>query len=301
MRFNIKLLGFLKPYKMKGNFIMMNIKDEIVKSDTGERLLARGLYIRTRMQEQYDSKRLIAKHVTQEYIKDFDAVLLDAGSTAEMIAEEMFAKRKFLSVLTNNMGAYAAYTRATRQIDTGESNLIEAPSNRGNELLVTGGRYVEIYESLLGEGASTSIKSFTPNVIIIGTSGLRCEEGIFCHGSEESAVKKLLWEKPADIRLVATDWTKIGKRDAHTFAPIEQLGVNAKKAVVVTSEPPRSEYKNDTDRVKEFENQIRKMKKYNIFVVKVPLQKIEEKEQDETSNTTKVDKNKSNHAKRKKA
>ncbi len=243
---------------------------EPVQSGAEDRTLPRGLYIRTKMEGQFGAKRKIAEHVATHYVQDFDAVLLDAGSTAEMIAEEMFARRKFLSVLTNNLGAYAAYTRA-RQIQAEEADLTDAPSSQGNELLITGGRYVDIYESLLGEGAIASIRAFTPNVIVIATSGLRCEEGIFCHGSEESAVKKLLWEKPTDIRLVATDWTKIGKRDAHTFAPIEHLSVNAKQAVVVTCEPPRQVYDSDPERVQEFENQIRKMEKYNIRVVQVKV------------------------------
>ena len=248
------------------------------QNGTIERLLPRGLYIHTKMLGQYDAKRIIARHVATQYIRDFDAVLLDAGSTAEMIAEEMFARRRFLSVLTNNLGAYAAYTRA-RQIGSDAVDVAETPSNRGNELLLTGGRYVDIYESLLGEGAIGSITAFTPNVIIIGTSGLRCEEGIFCHGAEESAMKKLLWTKPTDTRLVATDWTKIGKRDAHTFAPIDQLGVNAKQAVVVTCEPPRSVYDADPERAKEFENQIKKMEKYNIKVVQVKVPEASPKEQ----------------------
>jgi DeoR/GlpR family transcriptional regulator of sugar metabolism len=255
----------------------MNKKNqEVHHSTAGERELPRGLYIRTKMQGQFDVKRRIAEHVATKYIKDFDAVLLDAGSTAEMIAEELFARRKFLSVLTNNMGAYAAYTRA-RLMGYGEiesesnQSSTREPSNQGNELLITGGRYVDIYESLLGEGAIASIKAFTPNVIIIGTSGLRCEEGIFCHGAEESAVKKLLWEKPTDIRLVATDWTKIGKRDAHTFAPVEQLRLNANKAVVVTCQPPREFYEKDPDRVKEFENQIRKIQESGVIVDQVPV------------------------------
>jgi len=241
---------------------------EALQTSSEGYLLPRGLYIQMKVQEQFSIKRVIAVHVATHFVKDFDAVLLDAGSTAEMIAQEMFARRKFLSVLTNNMGAYAAYTQA-RQVRAPESNLTEAPPNQGNELLITGGRYVDIYESLLGEGAIASIRAFTPNVIIIGTSGLRCEEGIFCHGSEESAMKKLLWEKPTDTRLVATDWTKIGKRDAHTFAPIEQLRVNAKRAVVVTCKPPREVYEQDRERVEEFENQIRKMEKYNIEVIQV--------------------------------
>lgn len=252
----------------------VSVTKEVVSvssEQSGDVIMLRGLYIRTKMIEQNDVKRQIAIHISNQYVQDFDAVLLDAGSTAEMVAEEMFARRRFLSVLTNNMGAYAAYTRAKEKTSANPIN-DEDPPNRGNELIISGGRYVDVYESLLGEGALKSIADFVPNIIILGTSGLRYEEGIFCHGSEEAAVKKLLWTKPTDIRLIATDWTKIGKRDAHSFGPVEQLGVNAKKAVVVTSEPPRSAYTKSAERVKEFENQIKNLEKHNIKVdrIKVP-------------------------------
>lgn len=239
-------------------------------ADVDEVRMLRGLYIRRRIQDHTDVKRIIAIHIADNYVNDFDSVLLDAGSTAEMIAEELFAKRQFLSVLTNNMGAYAAYTRA-REIATAVEGIQQAPPNHGNELLITGGRYVDIYESLLGEGALSSIKDFHPNIIILGTSGLRCEEGIFCHGSEESAVKSLLWTKPTDTRLIATDWTKIGKRDAHSFGPVEQLALNAKKAIIVTCEPPKEAYEKEPDRVKEFENQIKKIEQHNIKVERVRM------------------------------
>lgn len=231
--------------------------------------MPRGLYIRRRMVDQHDDKRLIAKYIAERHVKDFDAVLLDAGSTAEFIAEELFARHQFLSVLTNNMGAYAAFIKARESASAEESE--GPPPNHGNELLITGGRYVDVYESLLGEGALSSIREFHPNIIIIGTSGLRCEEGIFCHGSEESAVKKLLWTKPTDVRLIATDWTKVGKRDAHSFGPVEQLTLNAKKAIVVTGNPPREAYEKDTERVKEFENQLKKMEQHDIIIEKVPI------------------------------
>jgi len=123
----------------------------------------------------------------------------------------------------------------------------------------------------LEKGALLSIKSFRPNIIIIGTSGLRCEEGMFCHGSEESEVKTLFWTKPTDIRLIATDWTKVGKRDVHSFGPAEQLSTNAKQAIVVTNEPPEIAYKNELERVIEFKNQIRNMEKHNIKIDLVPL------------------------------
>ena len=83
-------------------------------NDQGETvIMPRGQYITRKMREQSKAKRSIAEQVAAEYIKDFDAVLLDAGSTSELIAEEMFARHQFLSVLTNNMGAYVR-TRAAR-------------------------------------------------------------------------------------------------------------------------------------------------------------------------------------------
>lgn len=238
--------------------------------------MPRGVYIQTKMSAQNESKRAIANLIAAKYVKDFDAVLLDAGSTAEMVAEEIFSKRRFLSVLTNNMGAYAAYTRAravAQLADTDEEYLNEEGARgalNGNELLITGGRYVDTYEALLGEGAISAMETFTPNITIIGISGLRCQEGVFCHGAEESAVKKLLWKKQTDIRLIVADWTKIGKRDAHIFGIVEQLGSHVKQAVLVTCNPPDGVPPKELEA---FEEQIRQIKKCGIDVERVEIPK----------------------------
>ena len=231
-----------------------------------KRTLPRGQYITEKMKQEPDAKRKIAAKAVS-YVKDFDAVLLDAGSTVELVAEEMFKQRKFLSVLTNNMGVYAAYLEAVKGVENG--NKSQTLPNQGNELLITGGRYVDVYESLLGDGALSSIKEFTPNVVIMGTSGLRCEGGIFCHGSEETAVKTLLWTKPTDTRLIVTDWTKIGKRDASAFGDITDLMRYAEKAVIVTNSPPKEFYDSNTDLVKTFDNELKKIESYGIIVDKI--------------------------------
>ncbi len=241
-------------------------------------IMPRGLYIQTKIFDQFLAKRRIASHIASKYVKDFDAVLLDAGSTAEMVAEEMFTRRRFLSVLTNNMGAYASYTRARARsgsdIDGSEGAVSEyspeAPGAlHGNELLITGGIYVDTYEALLGQGTIESIQRFTPNITIIGVSGLRREEGVFCHGADEAAVKSLLWTKLTDVRLIVTDWSKIGKRDAHAFGRLEELGVNANKAVVVTCNPPDDA---EPSRLKDFEMQVKAMEKSNIVVERLDLE-----------------------------
>ena len=248
------------------------------QSEPSERILHRGLYITIKTKEELDAKRIIAEHVVREYVHDFDAVLLDAGSTVEIVAEEMFKQRKFLSVLTNNMGAYAAYIHAGKIADGEKGG--KNPPNQGNELLISGGRYVDVYESLLGSGAISSIESFTPNVVILGTSGLRCEEGIFCHGSEESAVKSLLWTKPTDTRLIVTDWTKIGKRDASAFGRVSDFRLNAKRAVIVTNMPPRELCIGDSkkipeqmsERIKEFREELDLMERMGIKIDKVQIE-----------------------------
>jgi DeoR/GlpR family transcriptional regulator of sugar metabolism len=255
--------------RVGGTFAVTSARDEIaapvVHGQAGQVvIMPRGLYIQIKILDGLASKRTIAEHVATKYVKDFDAVLLDAGSTAELIAEEMFARRRFLSVLTNNMGAYASYTGARALSTEGSSGeqLSENASARGsllgNELLITGGRYVDTYEALLGDGTIASFESFTPNITIIGISGLRWEEGVFCHGAEEAQVKKLLWTKATDIRMIATDWSKIGKRDAHVFGRLEEVGMNAKEVVLVTCNPPDDI---SASMREEFEGQMGELKK----------------------------------------
>ena len=235
--------------------------------------MARGPYIQQKLRAGPDMKKALAQRVAEVYVNDFDAVLLDAGSTAECVAEAMFANRRYLSVLTNNMGAYAAYTRA---IAIAGEKLKSGVNPRGrqargllseNELLLPGGRYDPTYEALFGLQAIEAIGHFSPNITIIGVSGLRWGagegEGVFCHGSEEVAMKKLLWRLATDTRLVVTDWTKIGRRDAHSFGHLCELGLNARRAVVVTSRPPRDAAAAIR---REFDDQLGRMEKGNVEV-----------------------------------
>jgi DeoR/GlpR family transcriptional regulator of sugar metabolism len=239
------------------------ILDAHLTTDKWDSEKQRGLYILTKLEQQTKAKRAIAQQIAKEYVKDFDAVLLDAGSTAEFIAEELFTVHKYLSVMTNNMGAYAAYARTIAPLEEGVSTLRTGLMN-GNELLLPGGRYDATYEALLGDRTVDAIKTFTPNVIILGVSGLRFGEGVFCHGTDEVRVKHLLWTIPTDTRVIAADWTKIGKRDAHAFGPsVDGLGSRALRAVVVTSKPPRDA---PPEQQKAFDDQIRRIQDANIHV-----------------------------------
>lgn len=137
-------------------------------------------------------------------------------------------------------------------------------------LLLPGGRYDATYEASFGDRTIEAIQKFTPNVTIIGVSGLLFEKGVFCHGAEEVRVKQLLWTIPTDTRLIAVDWSKIGRRDAHAFGhSVEELKLGARKAVVVTNKPPRNA---PSDERKEFDQQVRLMQEamINVDVLDVP-------------------------------
>ena len=69
---------------------------------------------------------------------------------------------------------------------------------------------------------------------------------------------------PADTRLIAADWSKIGKRDAHAFGQkLSELAVATQRAVVVTNRPPED---TDEDLRRQFDEQVRLIKASRITV-----------------------------------
>lgn len=222
--------------------------------------LERGQYIKDKKEKRRAAKEKIAEYIAENLVKDFDAVLLDSGSTAETIAQQLFIRRKFLSVMTNNIGAYVAYSQAVAP--EGEKGMSQL-----NELILTGGRFDVTYEALFGDATIKAIEGFSPNVTIIAVSGLMSRGGVFCHGSEEVRLKKMLWTIPTDTRVIAADWSKIGKRDAFAFGPqITDLTLHAEKAIVITCRPPRD---SDKKIIETFQAEIDviKSKKIDIHII----------------------------------
>ena len=247
------------------------LQQENVTIKKNRHFLERGPYITAKKSQQNASKDNIAKYVAEELVEDFDAVLLDAGSTAELIAQNLFTSRKFLTVMTNNMGAYVSYTQAVAKSE--QSKIVQEQADapqlvagllNENELILTGGRFDVTYEALFGDTTLASIQSFSPNVTIIGVSGLMYDDGAFCHGSEEVRLKRTLWKIKTDKRVIAADWRKIGNRDAFAFGEnIAELKVGANRAIIVTNRPPENA---DAKLREQFDNEIELIKKQGIEV-----------------------------------
>jgi DeoR/GlpR family transcriptional regulator of sugar metabolism len=242
----------------KENVQIIDYKDkELLKENVSINKFesGRGTYITSKITSRALDKEKIAKYVANTLIKDFDSVFLDAGSTVEILAEELFRKRKFLSVLTNNIGVFAAYSKRSSD----ESISV-------NEFIFTGGRYDPMYEAVFGQNTLLTFHDFSPTIVIVGVSGLRSNEGVFCHGYEEQQVKRLIWQKPTERRIIVADWSKIGLRDSHKFGEFDEFIRNTNEAIIVTTEPS-SDYKNEI--ISHFNEQINQLDKLGIKILKV--------------------------------
>ncbi|MBU1168545.1 MAG: hypothetical protein KKD44_03175 [Proteobacteria bacterium] len=274
-------------------------------------ILQRGDYISTKLESASsddsestpcsDYKLVIAEVVAREsefdfeeneaantdkplFVEDFDSVLLDAGSTIERIAQQLFEHRKYLTILTNNMGVWANFCGTTAKSlkelleelkkTTGKASRAQKYSTSQkiseiqakNELVLTGGRYAQMYDSLLGDQTIKAFETFSPSIVIIGTSGIIADEGLFCHGGEESNVKKHLWNTKTSKRIIATSSEKIGKRDSHRFGDIQKsksyLDGEGTETILITDRNRR--LNNDNDYIREYE----KLKKY-LYIIEV--------------------------------
>ncbi len=222
-------------------------------------------YIARRSDSQSLEKRKIARYIVEKYIRDLDAVAIDAGSTQQQIIEKMMAMRYYLSILTNNMTAF-------------RKNSNQEVTETANEFILTGGKYVDLFDALHGEETLNSFNSFNPNVVIIGVSGLVAEKGFLCHGNDEVRVKKLLLTKTLSRIIIPVDYNKLGRMDSYSFGDLEDFrnneNTNNKVIVVCPPIPPDKNDKKSDKQYKQFytsfENQVKKIEKVGITLDFVP-------------------------------
>jgi DeoR/GlpR family transcriptional regulator of sugar metabolism len=192
-------------------------------------------YIFRKQQQQHMQKQLLAEYIVKKYVKDLDAVAIDAGSTQQLIVEKMMDTRSFLSILTNNMTAFMRNSR--HRID-----------KSANEFILTGGKYVALFDALLGNETAASFTLFHPTVVIIGVSGLVPGKGFFCHGNDEVNIKKLLFQKKDSTILIPADYSKLGRSDSYLFGDTKEFrNRDATTCVVVTAPPPLVPTENGSD------------------------------------------------------
>lgn len=189
-------------------------------------------FIMQRRQERTKEKELLANYVVDKYIPDFSSIAIDAGSTLQQIVEKMMDRRNYLSILTNNMTAFRENSKQRTDVSQ-------------NEFILTGGKYVPLFDALMGNETLTSFDLFHPHVAIIGVSGITADRGIFCHGNDEVRIKDMLFKKKVPIVVIPVDYSKLGRTDSYLFGKIEEFKSRSSNKYVVVTVPPMAPEKEE--------------------------------------------------------
>jgi len=227
------------------------------KQKTGSATPDVGTYFRIRDSSLRSAKRSVALCIVENYLRDGDSILLDAGSSmypiAESIAENTRAQpeRCHFTIMTHNCAALEILTRL--------------PSDSNINVVSAGGRYDRDLNAFLGPQTVNAYADFFPRVVILGVSGVRAEVGLFCHGNtEEVGVKTFIFRKQVRDRIIVADHTKLGFQDGFRFGESNALRDGTQRCIVVTSSPPRDA---SPDQRELFEGQVKLLKQYGVHVV----------------------------------
>jgi len=213
-------------------------------------------FFSARDQEHRTAKSSLAKYIVDEYLKEGDSILLDAGSSlypiAEMIAQRAMVDpgRTHFTIMTHNYKAFEV--------------LVNVPRGANLNIVLAGGRYDQDLNALFGNQTVDAYAGFFPRIVLLGISAFTTEIGLFCHGNtEELAVKRAIFEKQARDRIIVADYSKIGEVDGFLYGHSSGLRSRVKRCILVTDQPPDDA---DADVKNRFNQQIMSLKAIDVEV-----------------------------------
>jgi DeoR family transcriptional regulator, fructose operon transcriptional repressor len=155
-------------------------------------------------QERYTAeKERIAKRALEELPAE-GTVLIDAGSTTQLLAENMPYDRE-LTVVTNSVPVAAAVA--------GRDNLT---------LYVVGGRVRGRTMAAVGEWATHALADVALDVAFLGTNGLSVRRGLTTPDQDEAASKRAMAAASRRV-VVLCDHSKIGTDHFAQFATLADV------------------------------------------------------------------------------
>jgi len=188
-------------------------------------------------------KAAIAYYIADKIIKDGSSAFFDAGSTLRIVTRATYirAKKRGLKLIitTNNFDISDDF------MSKGKPYSLDEPSANIDVILqLTGGKHDRQHHALFGRLAAFTLDRIYPECIFMGITGFSFRKGLFYHGAtEEEAIKRALYSKEVDRRVLAFDHSKLGQLDMflcenNEGEAIEGLCKNVRdKTIVVTSEP----------------------------------------------------------------
>ena len=149
-------------------------------------------------------KDAIAAAATEYFPVGGGSVLLDAGTTTSRIAAVIPVDRE-LVVVTNSIPV---------------ANRLSAVRSVALHLL--GGRVRGLTQACVGEQALQTLEQLRVDIAFIGTNGITARHGLSTPDADEAAIKRAM-VRCANFVVVASDSSKVGREELHSFAPLSSV------------------------------------------------------------------------------
>jgi len=199
-----------------------SVSDPTIRSDL-EKLESQGLVIRdhggaylrgidalVRSQtlhhgENAEQKGRIGRKAA-EWVKDYDTLILDSGSTVTELARNLLDRRG-LHIVTNALnialivGSVPSFT-----------------------VIITGGEFKAPTLSLTGENAAAVFKNVFVDKLFLATAGITLEAGLTYPGFSDLPVKRAMIRAAREVYLLA-DSSKIGRKSFATLGRLSAVHV----------------------------------------------------------------------------
>jgi DeoR/GlpR family transcriptional regulator of sugar metabolism len=170
-----------------------------------------------RKDEQSGSKEEIAAEAVK-YIHEGQAIALDSGTTALLLARAVKGKFRALTVVTNSLAV---------------AN--ELAGCEGITLVVTGGIYRSDEEAFVSDIATLIFSKINVDIFFLTTCGISVERGITYQRMDEILVQNKMMEA-AEKTVVIADSSKLGVNSLVKMCGIDQVSM-----IITDSGAPRAQ------------------------------------------------------------
>jgi DeoR/GlpR family transcriptional regulator of sugar metabolism len=225
-------------------------RTRITRKSHGEPASTAKSYFDIQDERRSSAKRLVAQYIVEEFLREGDSILLDAGTSLYPLAEgivqmaEEEPEHTHFTVMTHNYRAFEI--------------LVKAPRRANLNIILAGGRYDQDLVALFGTQTTSNYATFFPRAVVIGISGLVADIGLFCHGNtEEIQLKEDIFSKACLRRIIVADHSKLGVMDSFRFGKATEMRAGAEECIVVTDKPEKGADKRIRDR---YRDQVEKLR-----------------------------------------
>ena len=156
-----------------------------------------------RLSTNQEQKQAIARRIV-EMIKDYDTIMLNAGTTT-LTVFRMIPEKMNLSIVTNSVAI-----------------ALEAGANPNFNVVLLGGTVNSTYQFIYGDDAIAQLGKYHADKLILSVDGVTLENGLTTFYNREAEIDRLMLAHSA-TRVIAADSSKLGRTAFARIAGISEV------------------------------------------------------------------------------